>query len=496
MSRRSTPALFGLVAALTLVGCTDRTVDIDFVRSFHLEGAEPAVVPVMPSHANIQAWGLAGGAFRGIELLNRGTFIQGVEAPEPPYWYGFGGEWIFTPEAAVTWGVIAWGRPDISATPPDTSLSLQVSGLVPWLQEADRSHSLVAWGSGAGYLMPLGADGVESASESAELKLTDLTLEDHGLIIRLPAYKGEAGDSLHVLQFLDGPVTTPEGEERFTNDRSRTVVRAAKLKDGLDLPSIVETSRERELTADVALSEGTLQTLDVDVRGDGFDAVIAEAGGVLNENAYTRVMVRPDLLGGYALERDQNHPYVVSASFQTPEEGGPTHARFSWSDAGQFSVPSHVVFARSYEVNGVALEAGVVLPLEGATELNAAPLVGAPGPIRIDGEEVGEGFHVTASSPVISWSAPTVGTATGYEVRITRRTENVGSVSEILHTTETQLRLPPVFMGGEHKEDQTFVVTVLARNDASEGYPDRVQAPKVPYGFAARATPVFTAGSR
>jgi hypothetical protein len=497
VSRRSTPAFLSLAAAVALGGCADRTLDIDFVRSFHLEGQEePAVLAVMPTNTAIQVWGLAGGAFRGVEVHNRGTFLQASQAPEPPYWYRFGNQWVFTPEPAITWDVVTWGRPDLLPTPEETSLSLGLSGLAPWLQDEDSSHSLIAWGSGANFAVSLGPDAVPAAAETAELVLADLTLEEHGAIARLPAFKGEAGDSIHVAQLLDAPVVTPEGEALFTNDRVRSVVRGAKLKDGLDIPRYDEPSRSREQTAALSLAEGTTHTLDVLARGNGFDAVIAEVGGVVDADARTRVLVQPDLHGGFAQTIRSNLPILANAVFQTPDEAGPTHARLSWSSEGQPGFPPHVSFSRSYKVNDATLEAGVVLPLNGATSLDATPLVGAPTAIRIDGEEVGEGFHVSNSSPIISWDPPTIGAATGYEVSIVRHTENVGAISWVLYTTETQVRLPPAFMGGEHQEDQSLVVIVTARNDATEGFPHRVQAPKIPYGFASHATPRFTAGSR
>ena len=497
MIRRSTPAFLSLAAALAFAGCAERTLDIDFVRTFHLEGKEePDVVAVMPTQAVLEVWGLAGGAFRGVEIYNRGSYIEAVQAPEPPYWYRFGGQWIFTPEPAVIWDSVTWGRPDLQATPAETSLTLGLSGLAPWLQDEDSSHSLVAWGSGANYAISLGPDAVPAASESAELVLSDLTLEDHGAVGPLPAYNGEAGDSIHLAQLLDAPVVTPEGEALFMNDRSRSVVRGAKLKDGLDLPAHNETGRNRDLTAELSLSEGTPVTLDVHARGDGFDALIAEVGGVVDEDARTQVWVVPDLFDGFAQTTVSGRPFQAIAVFQTPDEAGPTHARLSWSEEGKPAVPSQVAFSRSYEVNGTTLESGVVLALDGATSLEAAPLVGAPLAIRIDGEEVVEGAHISSSTPVISWSPPTVGTATGYEVRIARETENVGAVSWVLYTTETQLRLPPVFLGGEYQADQSFVVIVTARSDTAEGFPHRTQAPKIPYGYAANATPRFTAGSR
>lgn len=497
MSRRSTPALLVLGAALTLVGCAERSLEIDFVRSFHLEGKkEPDVAKVLPTAGPLQVWGLTGGAFRGVEVRNRGTFLEAVQAPEPPYWYRFGGQWIFTTEPAVTWDIVAWGRPDTLTTPPETSLTLQLSGLTPWLQDEDLSHALVAWGSGAAYHVTKGPDAVPAGSETAELVLSDLTLEEHGTLGILPAFNGKEGDSIHVAQLLDAPVLTPEGEALFTDGLARSVVRGAKLKNGLDLPSYLDGDRDRELEADLTLSEGALRTLDFHVRGDGFDDVIAEAGGVVGENARTRVLVRPDLFDGYALTSASNLPYLASATFRTPDEEGPTHARLSWTDAGQPNFPSQIVYARSYDVNGSNLETGVVLSLGDTDTLEATALIGAPGTIRIDGEEVGEDFHVSNSAPVITWDAPTVGTATGYEVRVARYTENVGGISEVLYTTETQLRLPPVFMGGEHKEDESFVVVVTARTDTTEGFPERVQAPKTPFGYAARATPRFTAGSR
>lgn len=494
--RRPLVAL-ALGALLTLLGCTDRSIDIEFSRTHHLEGQEePEVVAVLPTSGILQAWGLAGGAFRGIELRNRGNLIQGVGAPEPPYWYRFNSQWVFTVEHAVNWEMMTWGRVGTRVSHPQAKVTVEVTGLEPWMADDDAHHALVAWGSGAAYRMTSGRDHTPAGAETSEIILTDLTLEDHGAIAVLPALKGEEGDSLHFVQLMERRVFTPAGEALFENDRSVAVVRGARWKEGLDIPAFNEPDREPAVEHSIELSAATVRTLDVETRGDGFDDVIADAGGVVHEAAETQVIVRPNLFAGIASMTTVEHPSHAFAVFKTPAVDGPEQARLTWTPDGMPGGAMQVAFSRTYEVNGSVVQAGVVQILGDASTYEAAPLVGAPGEILIDDAPVTGETHVSNPTPIIRWSAPTIGTATGYEVRIARFTENAGAISEVVYTTETQLRLPPVFMGHEYQEDQSFVVVVTARSDTSEGFPDRVQAPRVPYGYAARATPRFTAGSR
>src|SRR5690606_21172683 len=113
----------------------------------------------------------------------------------------------------------------------------------------------------------------------------------------------------------------------------------------LDLPTYLQPQRDRQLEAELVLEEGTLHVLDVHARGNGFDEVIEDAGGVMDENARTRVLVRPDLFDGYALTTTSNLPYFASAAFQTPDGAGPSYARLTWTDAGQPDFEPQVVFA-------------------------------------------------------------------------------------------------------------------------------------------------------
>lgn len=491
------PWLFGLAAATVLVGCPGgSTADIRFKQEFHFNGKSDDSFGV-PGGVPIEIWGMVGGTFRTVDVKNRGGgLLQGVEVPEGKLYFRNGGRWIVTDAREVVWHQHVWGRKDQADTPQGTLVETAMTGLAPWSREEGALHQLNVWASGNGYAFPVDNQAIDANAESATVTLRDLKFETDGLNAYLPALNGAAGDSLHLAQVLATHLTDASETVAFEDSWSVAVLRGAILKDGLALPDGVRPG-EPQLSLSATLTPGNLRELEVDLRGNGFDEVVASADGALSgEHAVTRILIRPDLLGGLARTEAGSLPFALSASARTPEPGAPT-ARLTWSDAATAGPALHVAYGRMYLSQGLQVEAGTVTALDpAATTLDVAPLVGAPGVIHLDNAPITEGMNVTSPSPLVSWSAPSVGTAHGYEVRIVRRNATGEIRSEALLTRETQVRLPPAFLSQDAEKTFTFAIVVTALHDAAEGFPETRQQPKVPFGYAARGTAFFTSGQQ
>lgn len=492
-----TPWLLGLAVVTALSGCGERLADQEFKHHFHT-GDTSGESFVTPVGVPIETWALVGGTFQSLEMKNRGGgLLQALNVPEGPLWYRNGGRWIVSEARSVLWQQHSWGRMDIALTPFGTRVDTTVTGLAPWSREEGSRHQLNVWASSNGYSFPVLNESVEIGAQQHLVTLRDLAVETDGLDNGLPALDGGKGDSLHLAQMLTTSLTDAAGTTVFDQGVVNFVLRGATLS-GADLKfpdGVGGGDLAPEMT--VPLSEGTMRTLDLDLRGSGFDEVILAAGGTASgTSAATRVLIRPDVLNGQARTSAARMPFAVSAVALTPEAGAPA-ARLTWSDAATSFAPQQLAYTRTYVANGVTVEAGVVTTFDAATsQLSPAPLVGAPGPIQIDNQPVVEGLHVISPTPLISWTAPTVGTAHGYEVRIVRTASNGSTISESLLTRETQVRVPPPFFIQDEEGSYTFTIVVVALHDPSEGFPETRQLAKVPFGFAARATASFTAAKQ
>jgi hypothetical protein len=91
---------------------------------------------------------------------------------------------------------------------------------------------------------------------------------------------------------------------------------------------------------------------------------------------------------------------------------------------------------------------GFSAPLSALSAMEVRPLVGPPRDFHVDGQPTGGMVSGVGTTPLLSWSAPTVGTASFYEVRI--RSNESSAEDAIFWTREPTLQIPQGMLASGH----------------------------------------------
>jgi hypothetical protein len=135
----------------------------------------------------------------------------------------------------------------------------------------------------------------------------------------------------------------------------------------------------------------------------------------------------------------------------------------------------------------------VDLAVSGTGTQTVAPLVGPPvGPL-VNGQDAFQNQTGVGTTPTLSWQAPAIGTATGYQVRFRRLYNNAGASSveilpQVIYTAETSVQVPPgILIAGE-----SYYLRIFAVNNGGFDFRSAPRRRQLPAGEASLQTAVIT----
>jgi hypothetical protein len=398
-----------------------------------------------------------GYAWRPGSAQGNGAFvIPNVEST--PFLLQLGSSYLWSTSRSLDLSYPLMGRPDVELEPEGTSVTLQLSGLVPWRDADDLQW--YAPSAGLAYLsttctpdFPVPADAGTVISG---------TVPSYGDWLSTcgnkPARLSPGQDPLYVTQ-LASYTDTDAGVDYLE-------VRRALVTNGLQ-----RTDGGLLLSGTLAALPTAPQNLlfraaefEAQVLASGMDAgVVYNSVNVGVSPAFEQhglVTSWPDLglasdytpLGGdMSVKFQYANPYPsVWTPFVSAQTVGRVRYTLPLADGGTSSGRTISVLAASRE------------QLVGGTHPPLSVRVGTPRDVRLNGQSAFGNLSGVGLTPVVSWLPPTVGTVTRYNVRINRLYLSGGFVQRVpqssFTTTATQLRLPP----GELQAGQTYFLQVYA----------------------------------
>lgn len=379
-----------------------------------------------------------------------GTFVI-PNVDRTPYLLQFGSSYLWTSSRTLDLSRADLGRPDAVIAPETAQLQMQIAGLNPWQSGDDfQLHSASA---GLGYFS------ATSCSTPAFPELADGDTAFTGTI-----------DYLYSLQNCGTPavrIDPARGDVLYATQ----LVSRVDAATGMSFQELQRSFQTNSLAGpnpDTLVLSGTLAPLPLvsqvmDYRAASFEALALAAHPTATSGTTTLnlgilpgydtfgsyvgwpdlvLMTSPAGLGDIAPVFTYGNPYPANWSqFIT----GQTTARVRYSvplDGGGTSTP------RIFSVYTYAQQPAGSGPI--------TPLVGPPRELRLNGALAWDVLTGVGETPLLSWTAPSLGTPTSYSVRVYELSAtSTGSTTRLqvtnLTTTQTQLRLPPgVLAFGKH----------------------------------------------
>lgn len=329
------------------------------------------------------------------------------------------------------------GRNDVNSI-TGVTLSLNVSGLQSWT----NGDNLVAFGANIGFRQNLL---YTSGGPSAGVSSFTGTSNWNGYKI-----DSSKSDSLQLYQL--GKHTTAGSLDYTALDRILTA------------PSFTMSNNTAHSVTGAfggALSSSVNLNLDVASFNQFASAVApSHTAKTITGSAYaavsTEAIESPSLIA-FA----QNSDGVTAMNFGQLFYQDPFPA--SWSRLVKVQVGFNVPYSYSAATGTMTALVFRVLPKATATAGLIAATLGPPTDVKFDGANAKTATLIT-TVPQVTWSAPTVGTATDYEVQVyeVKTVSTSLTFTSVLRlvTKQTSLRLPSGYLLGQRQ----YVVSVRARN--------------------------------
>ena len=401
-----------------------------------------------------------------------GTFsITGV--PEGYYWLRFGTTYLWTSAGSVDWSSDLFGRADAvyPGTSP-TNLSLSLMNLATW-QGADE----LAWevpNQGTALSLPLTSGDITNAPAPGASTLSGFTMNFAGSDISFPLLDATKGDQAYLNQLT----TRSAGAETYRALAKSFVAPATTMTDGvaanlsggfLDVPQTSTLRLNWQRSAFAAFAPGV-------------NPSAAPSGSFFFTYAYP-------LPSSYGL------PYNA---FQLLDYTGTGTGDLDLGDLayGNPFPASWSVAAEAYQAFNVSyLAPGASRPLvltryayQATTTLPTAtspmtPLLGPAQNPKINGKDLFTNQLSVGTNPILSWSAPAVGSASGYVVTCYRLFASGGNTSlqniGRFRTRTTSIKLP----NGVMASGNTYIFTISSLRASGVDIGSTPFKTSLPYAF-------------
>lgn len=412
--------------------------------------------------------------YPGTGMAN-GTFLVPLVPPDTEYTEtGIIGT-MTTKARTLTLGFTNLGRVDQAPATMPTTVSISATGMDAWT----TGDYIEVYSSNADAVTAFtDADftaGPMAGATALTATTVDWTATGSGLI------KASKGDSALVEQFHQ---QTSGSTNYFALTKSFTV-------------SNLEMTDGQPATITGTFAAGTAQSDTFDWKGSQFAAHFAETHADTSAVTTIDEMVQPfagthGFTGGGA-DLLQLTPPTADATigplaYTNPVLGGPDVVGvFGVFGSRHYTLAGTTASARlPVNIQGVALRATLVAgPVQ--------PIVTPPLMLEADGTDVTTDTTLGSATPMLSWSAPGVGTPTLYRVQFQELTGSTGTPTTItpmknLFTIDTQLAVPANLLQSGHH----YVVKVTARASTANDFSRAPNLFALPYGTADVASGILT----
>lgn len=429
------------------------------VRNAHhvLANGSISVVPMDLSGLTIGAWvptaDGTGYDWRPGTGEASGTFlIPNVE--RTPYLLQFDNGYLWANSRTLDLSRAKLGRPDVVLEPEESQLQLQLNGLAPW--QSGDDFQLHSANTGIGYFS--GPDCASPLWPAVDGDTFLLAPIDYALSLQncaSPAARLEParGDTLYATQL----VRRVEAGLNFQEVRQAFQTSTLGAGDGTLM-----------LRGTMAPVQPTSET--VDYRASAFEALALAAHP---SATLTSTFVNIGTLVGYG-QFGSYEGWPDLAVMRTTAGQGDLLPAFTYGNPYPSTWPRFVTAQSSATVRySVPLEGGgtstprpftvYTYAQQPMTSGPVIPRVGPPRELRLNGVPATDPVPGVGLTPLLSWTAPSLGTPSSYQVRVYELlATGSGTTTRLqlttLTTTQTQLRLPPgILTMGKH-----YYVQVLA----------------------------------
>jgi hypothetical protein len=371
-----------------------------------------------------------------------GTFlIPNVEST--PYLLQFGSSYKWVTNRTVDLSRAALGRPDVQLEPEGTQLSLSLNGLAPWQINDDlQFHSA---NTGIGYF---------SGAACATPSWTSPNPGDQFLFASI--------DYVFSLQNCGAPAAHIDGTR---GDMLYVTQLVSRSEGGLDFQEVRRSYQTNSLagggggglTLNGFMTPLPTTTRTVNYPASSFEALALAAHPTA---ALTTTTLNIGTLPGYTqFGSFAGWPDLALAT--GPAGSGDLSTSFLYGNPYPGAWPQFITALSSARVRySVRLPDGSEStlrsfsvytysqqPLTG-TATSLTPQVGPPRDMRINGAVATNNLTGVGLTPLLSWTAPSVGTPSYYSVRVYELFATASNTTSrlpvtSLSTTQTQVRLPP-----------------------------------------------------
>jgi hypothetical protein len=436
------------------------------------------------SGATVTVWlETDGGAFVQRSVLGdvNGNYVV-PDVPQGQYVFQLGGIFIATNSRVVNLGDNLPGRPNVVVLNPNEGISLTAGNLAPWTSKDELQ--LASWGAGIGYFSSALSSSIlrTHAPDAGDTSLSAMWIDMEGW----DAIEGSKGDDLRIFQ-LSGQVLDG-GAVWKSATRSATVTTDLKL----NLPTPVATTFTTldQQAVQVSLDTTSFENARAEVSPA---AVTFESRWLLDAQ-----------LGGPGADALTGAPDL--AILQLPADAGVVDLTMSYGNPFPAEWQPFVTVGTAFEVlytvpavdggtSTARSEVGAIsrsIPLADAQNGPIAPAITPVRNVMIDGVPIAQSLPTVSASPVITWDAPALGTATRVDIEsivLRPGTPTTRAHQGTLHAVGTnRVRFPTGFL--QPGEVQYLRITALAQ---PAGWDPTIPLRDVgpPSASAATMTPMF-----
>jgi hypothetical protein len=408
-------------------------------------------VPANLSRTTIAAWvadpNADGGydVFPGVGSDAGSLTVSGV--PMGATYYLQVGSFLWIESSATSLDVSQYfGGHPTSAAGAGTTIAYALTGLEPWQRNSDFL-TLASGGAGVNVTLLAPTPPIDAGATSYSGTFAYQTL---------PLINAASGDVTYLFQ-LSGQDAGRGASAAFSTS-TFSVVDLATSSLAATFQALPQTLLQCTFAASQFDPLGSQVTPNP--TGSGSQLVVVE--GALGAGVYGIVIQSPEVFLGHLPGPTQTTDFSMAGTYGNPFAG-------NWALFGQASESWSVTHNLPYDGGTVPdIERGAVAysdlmatfpALDGGT---LAPLVSPPQSPTLDGQDWTVDQTLGSTTPLLSWSAPSVGTATYYVVIIDALSVKNGLVTRSrtdIYTTDTQVQLfPGVLAGG----GGTYVMQLLA----------------------------------
>lgn len=418
-----------------------------------------------------------------------GTFSIPV-VPEDEYYLQFNRSFVHTDAHVVNLGTELLGRPNVPLADAGTLLTLSLTNLEPWGEYDDLM--IVSPNAGLDYFDTYfydfaaisGGPGQNDTTTNAWTFDYEYALGPDAVLVN-----GAAGDTLHILQLetqvADGGVFQVGASRYFETTQVNMQGGADNIITGALMP----------------ISQTTIQP--VDFRASEFEALVSQLppdSSARGSSIYVDAQpFKPGTGSGAAdLARFDAPPGTGNHNVQL-QFGNPFPATYFPRIAPvvyffveqSLSLPDGGTVSRSTGTNAGwvdTLSAGAAAPLQ--------PRLGPPRDVQINGQSTAQNVTGVGVTPSMSWTLPSLGTATSYSVTFFEVAVNASGTSLVnrgvvgtILTANTSVRVPPgLLSSGKH-----YYARILARSEpGAPSVKTQPYASSNPYAYAGTVTKLIT----